>query len=176
MELSKRVGMMTCLIVYWWRHKAITWTNVDLSCVRSCDNHLRAISLGIHQAQITEFRIIDHYQKCHSNLLGQWGKSSWPDLIYYSDVILSMMATEITGVLIVCSTVYSGTNQRKHQSFNQRKHQSSASLAFVMGIHQWPMDYPQKGPIMWQMFPFDDVSMMWIIHLLETLNKISFRS
>ena len=27
-----------------WRHQAITWTNVDLSSVRSCCIHLRVIS------------------------------------------------------------------------------------------------------------------------------------
>ena len=46
------------------------------------------------------------------------------------------MASQITGLTIVYSTVYSGTDQRKHQS--------SASLAFVRGIHRWPVNYPQK--------------------------------
>ena len=40
---------------------------------------------------------------------------------------------------------------------DQRKHQSSASLAFVRGIHRWPVDSPQKGPVTRKMFPFDDV-------------------
>ena len=38
----------------------------------------------------------------------------------------------------------SGADQRKHQSF--------ASLAFVRGIHRWPMDSPHTGPI--TVFPF----------------------
>ena len=29
----------------------------------------------------------------------------------------------------------------------RKKHQSSASLAFVMGIHRWPVDSPHKGPV-----------------------------
>ena len=41
-----------------------------------------------------------------------------------------------------------------------RKHQSSASLAFVMGIHWLPVDSPHKGPVTRKMFPFDDVIMM----------------
>ena len=48
------------------------------------------------------------------------------------------------------------------QSFvqaDQRKHQSSASLAFVKGIHRWPMDSPHKGPVTRKMFPFNDVIM-----------------
>ena len=40
---------------------------------------------------------------------------------------------------------------------DQRKHQSAASLAFVRGIHRWPVDSPQKGPVTRKMFPFDDV-------------------
>ena len=42
---------------------------------------------------------------------------------------------------------------------HQRKHQSSASLAFVRGIHRWPVDSSHKGPVTWKMFPFDDVIM-----------------
>ena len=48
-------------------------------------------------------------------------------------------------------TVYSGADQRKHQS--------SASLAFVRGIHRVPMNSPHKGPVTRQMAPFDDVIM-----------------
>ena len=45
---------------------------------------------------------------------------------YYNDVIMSAMASQITSLTIVYSIVYSGADQRKHQS--------SASLAFVRGI------------------------------------------
>ena len=54
---------------------------------------------------------------------------------------------------IVYSTVYSGSNQRKHQS--------SSSLAFVRGIHRWPVNSPHKWPVTRKMFPFDDVIMEW---------------
>ena len=72
---------------------------------------------------------------------------------HYSDVIIMAMASQITGVSIVYSTVCSGANQRKHQS--------SASLAFVRGIHRWPVNSPHKGPVTRKMFPFDDVIMLW---------------
>ena len=45
--------------------------------------------------------------------------------IYYNDVIMSTMASQITSLTKVYLTVYSGADQRKHQS--------SASLAFVGG-------------------------------------------
>ena len=61
------------------------------------------------------------------------------------------LASQITSVSIVCSTVDSGPDQRVHQSF--------ASLAFVRGIHRWSMNSPHKGPVTRKMFPFDDVIM-----------------
>ena len=42
---------------------------------------------------------------------------------------------------------------------DQRKHQSSASLAFVRGIHRRPVNSPHKWPVTRKMFPFDDVIM-----------------
>ena len=42
------------------------------------------------------------------------------------------MVYQITSLMIVYLTVYSGADQRKHSS--------SASLAFVRGIHQWPVN------------------------------------
>ena len=42
---------------------------------------------------------------------------------------------------------------------DQRKHQSSASLAFVCGIHRWPVNSPHKRPVTRKMFPFDAVIM-----------------
>ena len=61
---------------------------------------------------------------------------------HYSEVIMGAMAFQITGVLIVYST-------------DQRKHQSSTLLAFVRGIHRWPVNSLHKRPVMWKMFPFD---------------------
>ena len=34
-------------------------------------------------------------------------------------------------------------------------------VAFVRGIHQWPVDSPHKVPVTQKMFPFDDVIMPW---------------
>ena len=73
-------------------------------------------------------------------------------IVHYNDVIMSTMATQITSLTIVYSSVYSDTDQRKHQS--------SASLAFVRGIHRWPVNSPHKGPVTRKMFPFDEV-IMW---------------
>ena len=70
---------------------------------------------------------------------------------HYNDVIMGAMMSQITSLTIVYSTVYSGANQRKHQS--------SASLAFLRGIHR----SPHKWPVTRKIFPFDDVIMIrWI--------------
>ena len=69
-------------------------------------------------------------------------------LVHYSDVMMSAMGSQITGVSIVCSTVCSGAYQRTHQS--------SASLAFYEGN---PPDSPHKGPVTRKMFLFDNVIM-----------------
>ena len=75
----------------------------------------------------------------------QWAGS----LSYYSDVIMGAMASQITSLAIVYSSVYSGVDQRKHQS--------SAPLAFVRGLHRWPVNSPHKKPVTRKMFPLDDV-------------------
>ena len=59
---------------------------------------------------------------------------------------MDMMASQITSLTIVYSTVYSGADQRNNQS--------SSSLAFVRGI---------------QMFPFDDI-IMWT-QMKQTSNE-----
>ena len=68
---------------------------------------------------------------------------------HYSDVIMGAMASQITSLTIVYSTVYSGADQRKHRS--------SALMAFVRGIHRWPVNSPHKWPVTQEMIPFDDV-------------------
>ena len=83
----------------------------------------------------------------------RWPMYSWDvgHFPHYRDVIMSVMASQITGISNVYSTVCSGGDQRKHQS--------SALLAFVRGIHRWPVNSSHKGPVMLKMFPFDDVIM-----------------
>ena len=64
---------------------------------------------------------------------------------------MTTIASQITSLTIVYSTVYSDADQRKHQS--------SVSLAFVLGIHRGPVNSPHKWPVTRKMFPFDDVIM-----------------
>ena len=64
------------------------------------------------------------------------------------------MASQITSLTIVYSTVYSDADQRKHQS--------SASLAFVRRIRLWPVKSAHSWPVTRKMFPLDDVIMKMV--------------
>ena len=52
---------------------------------------------------------------------------------------MATMASQINSLTVVCSIVYSGVNQRKHQS--------SASLTFVRGIHRYRWIPRTKGQL-----------------------------
>ena len=88
---------------------------------------------------------------------------------HYKDVIMSAVASQITSLTIVHSTVYS-----RRRSNNQ----NSASLAFVRGIHRWPVNFPHKGPVMRKMFPFHDDAMdpaiVRIIWIYAAENRFAF--
>ena len=62
----------------------------------------------------------------------------------------TMASSQINSFANVYSTLYSGADQRKHLS--------SASLAFVWGIHRWRLNSPHKGPVTRKILPFDDVT------------------
>ena len=70
---------------------------------------------------------------------------------HHNNVIMGSIASPITSLTIVYSTVYSDADQRKHHS--------SASPAFVQGIHRGPVNSPHIWPVTQKTFPFDDVIM-----------------
>ena len=83
---------------------------------------------------------------------------------HFDDVIMSAIASQITSLTIVYSTVYSGADQRKHES--------SGSLAFVLGIHREPVNSPHKWPVTRKMFHLMTsscgwVGMTWRLHGME---------
>ena len=77
---------------------------------------------------------------------------------HFNDIIMSAMASQITGVSTVCSTVDSGEDKKEHQIF---------ALGFVRGIHRSPVNSPHKGQ-----FPFDDV-IMWQLKVVYIFPNIS---
>ena len=104
-------------------------------------------------------RLAQINQHCsNSGVLGEH-VNPYKYLCHYNDVIMTTIASQITSLTVVYSTVYSDADQRKHQS--------SASLAFVRGIHRGPVNSPHKWPVTLNMFPFDDV----IMNILMSVRK-----
>ena len=77
----------------------------------------------------------------------------WNTSYRYNDVIMSTMASQITSLTTVYLTVYSRADQRKHQS--------SASLAFVRGIHRWSGEFPAQ-----RASNAENVSIRWRHHAI----------
>ena len=82
---------------------------------------------------------------------------------HYNDAIMSAMASQITSLTTVYPTVYSGADQRKHQSY--------ASLAFVRGIHRWPVNSPNKGPVTRKMMT--SLRITYLPHVIESSGPCS---
>ena len=90
--------------------KAITSTNADLFSIGHLRTHFNEILFEIQTFL---------FEKMDSKLLTSK---------HYNEAMMSPMASQITSLMIIYSIAYSGADQRKHQS--------SASLAFVRGIHR----------------------------------------
>ena len=127
----------------------------------TCDTDFKLLKMSDSRQHVRRLyyhsdvrRFVHHWSLCEGN-------QRWPvdsplkgphysdraDNKFYShckDDIMGAMASQITSLTIVYSTVYSGADHRKHQS--------SASLAFVRGIHRWPVYSPHKGPVMGNCF------------------------
>ena len=91
------------------------------------------------KADSIRIRTNGEVQAPFENFSNSWISPFANVLVHYNDVIMNAMASQITSLTIVYSTVYSGADQRKHHS--------SASLAFVRGIHRWPVNSPHKWPV-----------------------------
>ena len=99
-------------------------------------------------SNLSKSHVALHMSLCHHYYVLECS-SSCMYFVHYGDVIMGTIASQITSLTIVYSTVYSDADQRKHQS--------SASPAFVRGIHRGPVNSPHKWPVTRKMFPFDDV-------------------
>ena len=119
----------------------VNFITISVNMVR-CSN---GVNKCVHLTHIF-FTLYPHSRICiHSGCPVTTGP------IHYNDVIMSAMTSQITSLTIVYWTYYSGADQRKHQS--------SASRAFVRGIHWWPVNSPHKRPVTRKLLPFDDVIM-----------------
>ena len=140
-----------------WKDWNIPW----LYRLRICIGYIGGpwLRYELKQQRQLQKRMCMHYFHLQNS-----GKACRPlaPTTHYTDVIMGTMASQITSLTVVYSTVYSGSDQRKHQS--------SASLVFVWGIHRWPVNSPLKWPVTRKMFPFDDV-IMPIHHTADIIGR-----
>ena len=123
----------------------------------STPNHYLKLPISCQLALYQNTSMEFEQEKQNFNLHGKMSSENIGHFVqvlvcfHYGDLVMGRMASQITSLTIVYSTVYSSADQRKHQS--------SASLAFVRGIRRGPVNSPQKGQVTRKMCPFDDVIM-----------------
>ena len=137
--------------------RSISWLLIPDTLYRTISSHDMCNGNVTVSFKSTNFKIVSHFKDDNerkvfveiSMLYAFAYNVIWHD----SGVIMGAIASQITSLTIVYSSVYSGADQRKHQS--------CASLAFVRGIHRSPVNSPHKWTVTRKMFPFDDVMMIW---------------
>ena len=120
-----------------WRNNCITKNSIgcNYSSMPNFKDCLAKLPLKLgHEWVITSYKNIFDYLFMPGSQINDENYASKRDPTdlthskHYDDVIMTTTASQITSLTVVYSTVYSDADQRKHQS--------SASLAFVWGIHR----------------------------------------
>ena len=143
--------LVSLMFIFLWLKKQLIMPYIKMNCH---ENYFCIIELqcSFHGLGISNIKLWSLFYS--TNQLYMVNYSSQLPVFHYDDVTMGVIASLITSLTIVYSTIYSDADQRKHQS--------SASLAFVWGIHRWPVNSPHTWPVMQKMFPFDDI-IMWCI-------------
>ena len=162
--------LLAMLTWHQWDHEKYSDIRFDMNILGMTRENLKTVSLKMRNnfPWANELSGIGMWMCiCATELFRHWSYGLWlsgtnpmisiPQIrprcyIHYDDVLMSSMASQITSLASVYSTFIQGAVQRKYQS--------SASLAFVRGIHRWPVNSPHKGPVTRKMIPFDDVIMI----------------
>ena len=142
--------------------KNVVPTVVDILWHCNCHTDSHGRILATEMGRNSFYVVTVHYRQARVVMLSTVSLVVAPHmttttLTHYGDVTMGKIASQITSLSIVYSTVYSDADQRKHQS--------SASLAFVWGIHRGPVNSPHKWPVTRKMFPFDDVIMIMMTYI-----------
>ena len=124
-DYNNHLVMLTVFMAEW-----SIGCSFDFNKVTYCLKHNHAMLGSLFPAKSLIFTSISVLVACVA-------RSSARMVLHCSDVTMNAIASQVTGVWIVCSVVCSGARQRKHQS--------SALLAFVRGIHRSRVDSPHKG-------------------------------
>ena len=139
-----------CLYISrWWRQ---TWDTPPYLTVVNQSEARISTEHGIkHYTELNttewQLKLCSDYELC-----GQLGVFFG---LHYNNVIMGAIACQITSLTIVYSTDYSDADKRKHQS--------SASLAFLRGIHRGPVNSPHAQ----MAIDAENVSIWWRHHVLD---------
>ena len=108
--------LLPCMFII-YSQEAPSDDDVTHDCVKCANYNISEVFIVIMKPKLCKIKWL---HICWSPL--------YLTLFHYIDVIMTTMASQITSLTVVYSTIYSDAYQRKHQS--------SASLAFVWGIHR----------------------------------------
>ena len=78
---------------------------------------------------------------------------------HYNYVIMSAMASQVTSLTVVYSTVYSRRRSKKTSKLCVTGPCTGNSPVTGEWIHRWPANSQHKGPVTRKIFPIDDVIM-----------------
>ena len=87
---------------------------------------------------------------------------------HYADVIMNPITSQITSLTIVYSTA-------DHDCLFKRRSKKTSKLCVTglcAGIHRGLVNSPHKCPVTRNIFPFDDVLMMWLWNIRKMLSAI----
>ena len=109
--------------------QALIWTNAGILIIGPLGTNFCEILIKIHTSPFKKMYLKMWSAECQPSCLSlNVSKIPCTSPSHYIDVIMTTMASQITSLAVVYSSVYLDADQRKHQS--------SASLAFVWGIHR----------------------------------------
>ena len=149
-EVVAMIATMVAMVAPLWCH---TLRKKKLLTFNLCVSVTWPLTCAFHIPCTHTPEIIDmHRGVCDKSLAPLVDTLGCFTCMTHCNDIMDSIASQITSLTIVYSVVYSGADQRKHQS--------SASLAFVRGIHRSPVNCPHNWPVTRKMFPFDDVIMI----------------
>ena len=104
---------------------------------------------------IVNIFIVLRFNLFQHNLIGKCPKEAQLDALmkhlHYNDVTMTTMASQITSLTVVYSTVYSDADKKKTSKLRV--------TGLCVGNSPGAVNSPHKGPVTRKMFPFDDVIM-----------------
>ena len=127
---------------------------------------IKSLTRGVQNLTLPTFYLIKLLNTSKQLYPTNYTLSNIVRVRHYIDIINTTMASQITSLTVVYSTVYSDTDQRKHQS--------SSSLAFVWGVHRDRWIPRTKGQLRGKCFHL--MTSSWLLYVLTVISHCLFIS